>query len=138
MPTSRLRALSACSKRGLVVLQRERAAVAVLELPALGLQVAEQLERKHAGEPHGMERVGAEHVVEPGLERIDGDLARPAPVALLLRPADLNRERDALAAFAYADHLELRHQVLHLALRASFTAFSAFRRPKPYSGLWPV
>src|SRR5262245_53768061 len=118
MPVRRLRALSAWSKARLVVLERKRAAVRVLQAPAFGLQVAEQLEDQDAREPHRVKRIGAAHVVEPVLQRRDGDRARPAAVALLARPADLGLERQALAAGAHADDLELGDQVLHQGIGA--------------------
>src|ERR687897_109972 len=98
MPISRLRALSAWSKTCLVVLERKLAAVGVLEAPALGLEVVEQLEDQHACQPHGVERVRAAHVLERALEWRDRDRARPAPVALFARATDLGPERQALAA----------------------------------------
>src|SRR5262245_13389856 len=118
MPVSRLRALSAWSKACLVVLERKRAAVGVLEAPALGLQVAEQLQDQRAGEPHRVERIGAAHVVELVLQRRDGDRARPAAVALRARLADLGAQRQALAGGAHADHLELGDHGLHQGIGA--------------------
>src|SRR5688572_15061070 len=101
MPVSRLRALSACSKLfrvqpGTVVVERKFAAVPVLQLPAVGLEILQQLQHQRARQPHRVERVGAAHVV-----------------ALLARPADLQPQLHALAGFAHADHLELGDQVLH-------------------------
>src|ERR1700741_5609052 len=111
MPISRLRALSAWSKAGHVFLEGKFAAVGVLEPPAIVPQVAEQLQHQRAGEPHGVERIGAAHVVELGLERRDGDRAGPAPVALLARPADLGPELQALAAGAQAPPLRTGAEV---------------------------
>src|SRR5688572_72890 len=118
MPVSRLRALSACSKLfrvqpGTVVVERKFAAVPVLQLPAVGLEILQQLQHQRARQPYRVERVGAAHVVGLLLERLDLDRARPAPVALLARPADLQPQLHALAGFAHADHLELGDQVLH-------------------------
>src|SRR5688572_11319771 len=118
MPVSRLRALSACSKLfrvqpGAVVVERKFAAVAVLQAPSVGAQVLQQLEHQRARQPYRVERVGAAHVVGLFLERLDLDRARPAPVALLARPADLQPQLHALAGFAHADHLELGDQILH-------------------------
>src|SRR6185436_15466571 len=96
-----------------VGVERKRAAVAIFQRPALGLQVFEQLERERAREPNRVERIGAAHRVELRVERRNRDLAGPAAVALLLRAADLDAHRQALAVGAHAGHLELRHQVLH-------------------------
>src|SRR6185503_4306984 len=118
MPIRRLRALSACSKTRLVVLERKLAAVRVLEPPALVLEVAEELQHQRAREPDGVEGIGAAHVFQLALERRDGDRARPAAVALLARPADLGAERKPLAVGTHCLHLELRHQVLHQRISA--------------------
>src|SRR5688572_15155849 len=118
MPTRRLRALSAWSKARPVILERKLGAVGVLQPPALVAQVAEQLQHQRAGEPHGVEGVGAAHVVELALERGDLDRAGPAAVALLLRPPDLREQRDALAVGAHAGDRELGDQVLHQGIAA--------------------
>src|SRR5687768_10563014 len=60
-----------------------------------------------------MEGAAAAHIVDIRFERGDRDLAGPAAIALLARPADLGAQFDAFAVGPHGDDLELGDEVLH-------------------------
>src|SRR5258707_4235570 len=99
---SRLRALSAWSNLALAVqarevsLQRELAAVGVLEPGAALPELREQLEDERAGEPHGVERIDPAHLHRLLLQRLD-EHARDPSVAFLVRRANAGLDVDSPA-----------------------------------------
>src|SRR3954470_6224777 len=119
MPIRRLRALSVCSKLGLLVqpgevgVQGKLAAVAVLEPRAFGPQLGQELEHERGREPDGVEGVDAAHVDRVVLQRLDLHAADPVAVVAFVRRPDARVELDALAVLQDRGDQKLGDDRLH-------------------------